>query len=58
MKIIFKTNVVFRDWNGTVTRVYKRGEIINYTTKNKYYYVTSYGGIWFDEVEEVLNENY
>lgn len=50
MKIKIVKTVTFRDCNGTVLKVYNVGDIIDYTAVvDKMYYVTSMGGIWFDE---------
>ena len=57
--IEFVKQVEFRDCNGFLLCVYNIGDKIPFTAKREFppskdgYYVTSMGGIWFDEASEV-----
>ena len=53
MKIKFTQRVVFRDMLGVALKVYEVGDEIEYFTKTDTYFVTSMGGVYFDEAEEV-----
>lgn len=53
MKIIFTKEVVFKDLTGSVVREYKVGDTCKYTAKTETYFVTSLGGIFFDEAIQV-----
>lgn len=48
-KIQITKKVTFKDWQGTVTRVYNVGDVIEATYEDMSYFVHSYGGIWKDE---------
>lgn len=48
-KIQMTKVVTFRDCQGTVTRVYHVGDVVEATAEEMGYYVHSYGGIWKDE---------
>jgi hypothetical protein len=50
-KIRFKKRVVFKDQSGTVLRVFEVGDTFDATTATESYWVTSMGGIYFDEAE-------
>ena len=52
-RIIFTKQVVFRDRNRTVLKVYEIGDTVEYTAKTDTYYITSMGGIWFEEAQEM-----
>jgi hypothetical protein len=49
MNIKFTKQVVFKDWNGKVLKVYEIGQIINATCDAGHYWVTNMGGIYKDE---------
>jgi hypothetical protein len=46
--------VTFRDMHGTITADYPVGTLLKATAKDNHYFVTSMGGIWRDEAEEVV----
>lgn len=52
--IRLKVKVTFNDWNNTVVSQYPAGIILPATVKKSHYFVTSMGGIWFDEAEEII----
>ena len=54
--IEFTTQVIFRDLNRTVLKIYNVGDVIPFTAKNNKagYWITSMGGIWFDEARELV----
>lgn len=56
MKIIFKKEVVFTDMNDSVIKTYRIGDVVDYTAKTETYFITSTGGIYFDEAEEFYNQ--
>jgi hypothetical protein len=56
MKIEFTKEVVFKDMHGTVLKTYSVGDQVDYTAKAGHYWITSVGGIYFDEAKEVTNE--
>lgn len=46
--------VTFRDQSGTIVKQYQVGDIVQAThASERGYYVTSMGGIWFEEAEFV-----
>jgi hypothetical protein len=55
--IRFTQRVVFKDCTGTVTKVYEVGDTEEFFGKTSTYYITSMGGIYFDEAEEVSASN-
>lgn len=54
MNIKFIKRVVFSDQNGTIVKVYEIGDVVEYTAKADHYFVTSMGGIYFDEAKELV----
>jgi hypothetical protein len=55
-KIEFTKRVVFSDRDGNVLKVYEVGDKVDYTTKSDNYWITSMGGIYFDEAKELEND--
>lgn len=53
MQIRITKEVVFEDWEGTIFKVYKVGDIIKATADAGHYWVTFLGGIYKDEAELV-----
>lgn len=52
-KIVITKTVVFKDEDGNTLKTFNIGDIINYTCKLPTYYVTSWGGIYNNEAEEI-----
>ena len=48
--------VIFKDRDGNVLRVYEIGDMVKFTAKDddRGYFVTAMGGIFFDEAVEVI----
>lgn len=55
MEIEFIKEVIFKDMFGNVLRVYNIGDKVQYTAKSECYWVTTMGGIYFDEAKELEN---
>lgn len=53
MKIEFTKEVIFKDMHGTILKVYAVGDQVDYTAKAGHYWITSMGGIYFDEAKEI-----
>lgn len=53
MKIKFIKKVVFRDQCGGVIKSFDEGDQIEFSYKTENYWITSLGGIYFDEAEEI-----
>lgn len=53
--IRFTSVVQFKDHTGTILKVYNVGDTEKYTAKDevRQYWITSWGGIWFNEAKEV-----
>jgi hypothetical protein len=47
--------IVFRDQSGNALRTINAGEVLEATADTGHYYVTSIGGIYYDEAE-IVNE--
>lgn len=56
MIIEFTKQVVFKDCEGTVLKVYEIGDRVTATAKAPHYFVTGMGGIYFDEARLVEGE--
>jgi hypothetical protein len=52
-KIRITRTVVFTDLNKKILQVFEAGDILVATKKTSDYYITSMGGIYFDEAEEI-----
>lgn len=50
--IRFTKDVTFRCGNGDILKVYRKGDVEKYTAKTGHYFVTTMGGIYFDEAEK------
>ena len=52
-QIRFVKEVTFRDCQGTILAHHNVGDSVEFRGKTQHYFISSLGGIWFDEAEEI-----